>query len=82
MEMEEEEEGVRSWATCGLGVPGAEAAGPDLRRHDFFMTWAPELSTPSLGPVFRPGPFFVGPGAQYGPPGGRNSEKPAVTIFS
>ena len=55
---------------------------PDLRRHDFFMTRAPELSTLSLGPVFRPGSFSVGPGAQCGPPGGRNREKPAVVIFS
>ena len=44
---------------------------PDLRHRDFFKARAPELSTPSPGPVFRPGSFFVGPGAQYGPPRGR-----------
>ena len=63
-----------------------EEAGKRKEEQDLAppegICWAPELSTPSLGPVFRPGSFFVGPGAQYGPPGGRNGEKPAVTIFS
>ena len=43
---------------------------PEIRCLDFFEMRALELSTPSPGPVFRPGSFSVGPWPETALPGG------------
>eukprot|EP00959_Pyramimonas_sp_CCMP1952_P451905 9461757-Pyramimonas_sp.AAC.1 len=50
---------------------------PDMRRPSFLRTASPEVPTLSPGPVLPPESSFDGVGAQRGPPGAENSEKPS-----
>ena len=54
---------------------------PHPRRSNCFATSAPDVSTTSPGPVFRPGSFFDAPGARRRPPEAENAEKPPGAVF-